>query len=350
MYGPSVLGGVVDEFGMLTTEGYAAISSRRAETLIEGCGHFTYLGNVGEMGGVAEHLWRMAEDGRPGFAHRRWTWRDRAIAEPCACEVPLTIANADDHSPLCPRGVYCGFIAREAERMSASQFRQLYEAEWVDWNELPVYQFDRQVHTREMELQPTLPVQLSCDFNVDPMAWIVGQSKGNEAWALDEIAIPGGATTEEACREFIRRYPNPRLTVEVYGDASGSARKTSASRTDYQIIRELLGSQYLRFSMHVPKANPPVIDRINAVNGMLKPAKGRPRYFLHSKCKGLATDYARVSYKPGTRDIDKTNKGLTHYSDADGYRLAAKFAIRSPGRIAAVGRSAVRAEPVMGRF
>ena len=40
----------------------------------------------------------------------------------------------------------------------------------------------------------------------DGMAWVVGQHKGDEAWVLDEISIPGGATTEQACREFIRRY------------------------------------------------------------------------------------------------------------------------------------------------
>ena len=29
--------------------------------------------------------------------------------------------------------------------MSGPQFRRLYEAEWADWNELPVYTFDRAV-------------------------------------------------------------------------------------------------------------------------------------------------------------------------------------------------------------
>ena len=219
--------------------------------------------------------------------------------------------------------------------MSSPQFRQLFEAEWADWNQLPVYEFDRAVHVRDdLLLDPRLPIELACDFNVDPMAWIVGQHHHDEAWALDEIAIPGGATTLEACQEFERRYPGHRGGLVVYGDASGSARKTSASATDYQIIREQLGG-YLNFRMQVPGSNPPVTDRVNAFNARLRAANGSIRYWVHPRCSGLVNDLARVSWKPGTRDIDKSNKRLTHYSDAEGYRIAHLFPMRSAGESAA---------------
>ncbi len=346
MYGTSVLGGVVDEFGQLTEQAYSAISSRRAETIGEGFGRFRYLGNVGDIGGAGEKIWNDAEAGKDGFACRRWTWLDRARAHVCVCDVAEPeLGTGDRHAPTCERGIYVQFIEREAERMSAVQFRTLYLAEWADWNELPVYEFDRAVHAAvPIAHQPSLELDIACDFNVDPMAWCVGQHKADEAWALAEISIPGGATTEQACREVIRRYPDRKQHVVVYGDASGTARKTSASRTDYQIIQDVLGGHYHGLRMCVPNSNPPVADRVNAFNAMLRSATGHVRYTIDPQCKGLVNDLARVSWRPGTRDIDKRNKKLTHFSDADGYRLAWLFPVRG---VAYVSTATAEGSPLL---
>ena len=40
---------------------------------------------------------------------------------------------------------------------------------------------------------------------------------------------------------------------------------------------------------------------------------------IDPKCKGLIRDLEQVVNKQGTRDIDKSNKTLTHLSDALGY-------------------------------
>ena len=219
--------------------------------------------------------------------------------------------------------------------MSSVQFRALWEAEWLDYNELPVYEFDRAVHvtTEPVEYQRVLPLEVGCDFNVDPMAWVIGQHHQEHAWALEEISIPGGANTQDACNELIRRYPDGETDVVIYGDASGSARKTSASQTDYDIIRSILGDYYRSLRLCVPKSNPAVGDRVNAVNALLKPAHGTPRYSVSPKCLGLIDDLARVSWKPGTRDIDKSDKTLTHFSDAEGYRLASLFPVVAAGEV-----------------
>lgn len=343
MYGPSILGAGIDEFGMLTDTAYSALSSRRAETIQQGFGRFRYAGNVGEMGGPAEKLWRMAEDGAPGFACRRWTWRDRALAEPCSCdegaEIPVGLETAGSHVPECRRGIYLGFIAREKARMTPTRFRSLYDAEWVDWNEAPVYCFDREKHVRKTEIQPSLPLELSCDFNVDPMAWVVGQGKGEDLWAHDAIAIEGGTDTDQACTEFLRRYgrggtgsgadapmQSHRMDLVVYGDASGRARKTSAAQTDYDIIASRLTPAFRSIRFAVPGVNPAVVDRVNAFNEALRLG----HYWANPQAKPLIEDLVRTSWKPGTRDIDKTtDKRRTHWSDADGYRVASRAPYRS---------------------
>jgi hypothetical protein len=163
------------------------------------------------------------------------------------------------------------------------------------------------------------------------MAWVIGQHHRDLAWDFDEISLDGGATTAAACKVFLERYPgSPTRELIVYGDASGLSRSTKSTKSDYQIIREILGPKWPRLRISLPRANPPVTDRVNSVNAMLRSAIGEVRYQLHPRCARLANDYARVSTKPGTRDLDKgKDKNLTHFSDAAGYRLHRLFPVRS---------------------
>ena len=338
LYGPTVLGGVADEFGWMTAVAYSALSSRRAETVTEGLGHFLWIGNVGNIGSEAQRLWDLADADSEGFDSFRWTWHDRAAAHVCSCgngtATPCDIEHADEHSTHCRRGVYLRFIRSEQGRMSRAQFAQLYDAEWADFNDTPVYTFDRTVHVRaeRAEFDPELPIELSCDFNVDPMAWTLGQHRGNDCWTFDEIIIPGGATTMQACDEFLRKHPDPRIDVVVYGDRSGKSRDTRSKTTDYNQIREILGTHYYNFRMDVPDHNPPVMARVNAVNAKLRAADASVSMWIHPRCKTLINDRARVSWKPGTRDIHKPTSGegakLTHASDADDYRWIRLFPVQ----------------------
>jgi hypothetical protein len=264
--------------------------------------------------------------------------------------VDLDLAHV--HGPLCERGIYLRDIAARRNTMSAAHFRQLYGAEWVDWSSLPAYTFDRSIHvTADVHEEPSLPLDLSCDFNVDPMCWIVGQHTATEAWALDEIVIPGGATTSAACSEFLRRYPgNTKRDLNVYGDASGKARGTKSNQSDYQIIQQEIGSAWPRLRMNVPNGNGPVTERLNAVNALLRSGDGGVRYYVHPRCETLANDLARVSLKPGTRDIDKSNRNLTHASDAEGYRLVSLFpvaAVYQSHAVVSLGGSEYAREPLV---
>ena len=340
VYGPSIMGGVIDEFGWLTGPAYSAISSRRAETVIQGYGFFRYLGNVGEIGTIAEDLWDRAEAGTAGFSGRRWTWRDRAIDLPCPCGIEsIDLGLWEQHGDACPRGRYLTHLFNESARMSGPQFRQLFEAEWTDWSELPAYTFDRGLHVDVgAEFVDGLPLHVNCDFNVDPMAWTLGHTRGDRSWTFDEIVIAGGATTPDACAELISRHPDPRLTVEVFGDASGRARDTRSHTSDYDQINEILGSHYRDVTVRVPLRNPAVRTRLNTVNARLRNTQGEVKHTMHPRCKTLTKDRARAKLLSGTSDLDKRNKHLTHASDADDYRLCELFPLEGPAvRVASSG-------------
>ena len=71
---------------------------------------------------------------------------------------------------------------------------------------------------------------------------MIGQRDGNWLQVLEEVALPD-SNTQAACMEFHKRAAKwgRRLVVQLFGDASGNGRHTAASRTGWQIVREILG-------------------------------------------------------------------------------------------------------------
>jgi hypothetical protein len=89
------------------------------------------------------------------------------------------------------------------------------------------------------------------------------------------------------------------------------------------MVREYLAvNSKLRLEYRVPKANPPVKDRVNLTNRMLKSAAGDVYMTVDPKCKELIQDFEQVCFKDETTQIDKDRDRLrTHLSDALGYLL-----------------------------
>jgi hypothetical protein len=82
------------------------------------------------------------------------------------------------------------------------------------------------------------------------------------------------------------------------------------------------------FHVIAKKANPPVIDRLNALNRMLKDAKGRVRMTVDSKCVHLIKDLEQVQRSRDGK-IDKSDIALTHMIDACSYYIAYRHPIIS---------------------
>jgi hypothetical protein len=102
------------------------------------------------------------------------------------------------------------------------------------------------------------------------------------------------------------------------------ARSTS-SRTDYELIRIFFRARkQFELKLNIPPANPPVRDRVNSVNAMLRNAAGDMRTRIHPDCRELITDLQEVTWKQGSAnfDLDKvSDKKRTHLTDALGYMV-----------------------------
>jgi len=90
--------------------------------------------------------------------------------------------------------------------------------------------FSRGENLKAADADARLPLLWALDFNVDPLSSLVAQIAGDEVQVLDEIVVRNG-TTAEACAEFLKRYPEHWLGVQIYGDASGNQRHTTGHRT-----------------------------------------------------------------------------------------------------------------------
>jgi len=223
-------------------------------------------------------------------------------------------------------------------------YRQEFQASFENLTTgIVYYAFDRDAHVRPVDHDPRLPLFWSLDFNINPMCAVIGQREDQWVHVLDE-AVLSDSNTAAACEEFLKRTAPwvarsyLPMQVDVYGDATGDARRSSASRTDWQLVREFLDRHrdLVRGVWHVGSSNPAVRDRVNCVNAKLCNQAGTRRLQIDPRCQQLIQDLERVHWKTDSNgnalnDIDKSDPARTHTSDALGYMIAAQFPMRAPG-------------------
>jgi hypothetical protein len=105
----------------------------------------------------------------------------------------------------------------------------------------------------------------------------------------------------------------------LFGDASGNGKWAGSGQSCWDVVIEALRLAGLPYRLKVPKANPPVADRVNAFNCALQSLDGRTRFKLHPRCKLLARDLKQMRWNHG--ELDKTDRRLSHAADAEGYRV-----------------------------
>lgn len=219
------------------------------------------------------------------------------------------------------------------ERLKNSYDARFYDQEALGsyhefGRDLVYLSFHRADNVKPVPLEVNQPLLWTLDFNVNPMCSLVAQRSGHRLNVLDEIVIPR-ASTDEACEEFVRRFPGHRAGIRITGDASGNHRQTSGT-TDYEMIRRFfLRVGIKNVSYHIPASNPRVADRVRLVNAKLQNAAGQVELVMHDRCKELVQDFVEVRYRDGTALIDKdANPRRTHLSDALGYLVWQEFGPR----------------------
>ncbi len=205
-------------------------------------------------------------------------------------------------------------IEKAKSMMDERAFRTEFLASFETTGNRAAYNFDRQIHVKQTD-QRTGRLAYGIDFNVSAMSAVLIMEFSDSIHYLDEIRLTN-SNTEEIAKEMKKLAPN----IPVYPDAAGRARSTTSNRSDHQILRDH------GFHIIAKKANPPVIDRLNALNRMLKDANGKVRMTVDPKCVYLIKDLEQVQR---TRDgkIDKSDIKLTHMMDACSYYISYKYPV-----------------------
>jgi hypothetical protein len=208
-------------------------------------------------------------------------------------------------------------IESARRQLDEKDYNEQYCASWETVGGAVFYAFSEVLNVDStLAYRKDTPLLVGCDFNVDPMAWVFCQAAGRELHVLDELWMRN-TNTEAALAEVKRRYGDHPAGLFFFGDATGKARKTAASTSDYVQIRNFVGLGADR-RVFFPDANPARHDRFAACNAMFKNAADERRCRVHPRCRNLVKDLLARAYEPGTSEPDD-HGDVSHASDALGY-------------------------------
>jgi hypothetical protein len=171
------------------------------------------------------------------------------------------------------------------------------------------------------DLKPNLPLMLSTDFNATDGVWTVNQKWGEEYVTLDEIHLER-SDVASMVYEFRSRYPSHGAELWIYGDATGRRRNMQTGEASFYLIQEYLEGYPCPIRFNLPQAgvNPPIQDRVAAVNRVLRPGDGQRRYRIAGHCHETIKDFEGTKWRMnGT--IDKEGGRRSDGADTVGYLM-----------------------------
>lgn len=231
-----------------------------------------------------------------------WAWE--TFERNSAPDKRLIRARTADN-PHLPDGFIDSLLANYPEKL----IKAYLDGQFVNLNTGAVYdRFSRSTHICEPPIESKdEPLRVGLDFNIQNMSAVIAVRTNGCLHVIDEIS--GAHDTDALAKEIKSRYPFNK--VYIYPDASGGNRSTNATRTDIQIL-ESYG-----FSNQSPKANPPVRDRVAAVQAALENGKGEIRLKMSACCdKTIESLELQCWTEKGDPDKDA---GYDHMNDALGY-------------------------------
>lgn len=189
--------------------------------------------------------------------------------------------------------------------------------EFVNLTSGTVYRnYQRQKCRSDQAIRGNEPLHIGQDFNVGNMASVICVPRNDDWHAVAELK--GIMDTPALIETLTEKYPGH--AIYIYPDASGGSRKTvNASESDISLLRRA------GFKVRAPSANPPVKDRILAVNTGF--AKGR-LFVNDAACPALAEALEQQAYDKNG-EPDKTT-GHDHPNDALGYLVNNRMPVVKP--------------------
>jgi len=299
--------------------------------------------HITEMGNIKAHAW--GENIRPvlsdtnGFAMLDGVpeginfYYDLALyaaggALPKTVPIDGAFAESPDDPDWCYYHWFSSDVLNQSEIEAAKReldertFKQEYEGSFESYEGLAYYAFGKH-NLAPVQHEKERPVHIGMDFNVDPMTATFSHVMGDDVHQFGEAYLPN-SNTWEMVDHIKRRFDINKCFI--YPDSTGKARQANASRSNIAILQEA------GFPVKARSANPYQIDRINAVNSLLKDRGPQTRYKVNpATCPKTINDFNKVEALEDGR-LNKTQEatGLVHITDALGYKVTYLFPIKKP--------------------
>jgi len=215
-------------------------------------------------------------------------------------------------------------IAWARNHLVERDFNEQYAGIDEDFGGLIFYAFTKYNTVQDIDYDPTAPLLIGSDFNVNPMCWVIAQREGDTLYVIDELHLRN-TNTRRTLDELFLRYPAHMGGWEFYGDAAGKARHTSADRSDYIQIKN--DTRFNNSKVFYPSSNPRLQARFAACNRLFCSAGGVRRCFIHQRCRRLIADLEQRVYKDGTNEPHDYGD-IGHITDALGYIIHRLWPVR----------------------
>jgi hypothetical protein len=224
------------------------------------------------------------------------------------------------------------YIASLMESYPEQLIRAYLNGQFVNLTSGSIYHaYDRKLNSCFDTVQAGEPLFIGMDFNVGKMAAITHVKRDGLPRAVDELT--DGYDTPDMIKRIKERYWRhdgndfvKTCEIRVYPDASGDSRKSvNASTTDLALLKQA------GFAVIAPAANPPVKDRINAMNAMFCNAQGERRYLVNPFTCPTYADGLEQQVWAANGEPDKS-QGNDHANDAGGYFIHRDYPIIKPAK------------------
>jgi hypothetical protein len=170
------------------------------------------------------------------------------------------------------------------------------------------------------QIIPYLPLALCCDFNTENGVWTVGQKVGRIFRVVDEITMER-SDVPNMSYEFRARYPHHAAELWIYGDTTGRKAENQTGESNYHLIASYLAGYPAPIRYILPSVNPPVKDRVAAVNLILRPPTGERRFEIAPHCTETIRDLEASKWTTNGK-IDKRNGRRSDGADTVGYWIS----------------------------
>lgn len=200
--------------------------------------------------------------------------------------------------------------------------------------------YDRVLNDTKITADEGETIHIGMDFNINKMAGIAHVIRNGHPIAVSELVNQRDTPAMiEAIKAKYWRYDQARRdwvrtrTIAVYPDASGANGTTKgASVSDIALL------QAAGFSVFAPSANPPVKDRVLAMNMLLCDNDGVRRYLVNAdQCPTYAENLEQQVY--GDDGAPDKKAGKDHTNDGAGYFIHQKWAVVKPVHAFSMGRA-----------